>query len=1007
MLMQVFSCPIGGTLDVLPAVACGSAAHILLALFNSVVLVFFGFFATIIMAVFFDRDPHADSITASAHGRIATAMLMAKAALTLLFTQSWWLPTWLLISGSLVVSFMWIGLFWQYLPMHTMWVNYMKVAFGAVHLWAGISALLALFTSRELRQAGIPSTVFIAGFPAVAATAWLAARWRWQWHDSTAATRCNNAYEVELRCRRILAHAFSEPNTLSSLVVSFAFHQHQLLLANEASTKQLAVKDYFKAKILSAEDMKSQAVLAVAGIMTSAERAFPTSTMHIFVAQFMQTYKRNRHLELQQLSRAEAKSPALDEAFIIFQRRKQLEEGDGAQGGDDDITGNVIQRVKFEQFKREATSATNKAHKYVLEFWSGLLARKPSSMAMHKTGVQLSSSIIKAEVAYKSMLRIAPRSTKILRQYATFLMEIINNPVKAERLLSHATAIEGEAAALRGNASQALVFMGKSVPLDTTSESVSVVVASDNKEQVGTVLSANAAASSLFGYSQREMLAMNVHELCPPPIGKIHSKFLLRYLETGDEHIMGSHRISFGLHRAGHIFPLVQHVRSVQGGFGSLFEAIESPEKAFIFLFASRAITCACKDSLVAMQLDGRRIVAGETVALSQVLPDLDDLVASALAGAHLRDETSQSSAGGGTAGDDEGGQQIDSSADDSDSGSAEESVQNVKVASKHMGFSGTERIPKLMTLDTTIANVPISSARAIVMQYMTGEDLKEKVVNEVMRSVLVPQDADPHRITMRVSLRIQVTSLDINKWSDRRGVPKDEYVCLATWKPRLPQHAGGLMALAAGSIASSGSGGESSIGASTATGEPSQVLTQEDSSKLKHLFASNSGANSNLHVISEDAGSAHSDSDAESGTMPHRLSAAGSVSSGSSGASSISSMNQLRSLINVTELTRDPALQRLHWSLFIVVLTSSIVLMGTVALPYYFLDVYDGALELARLCGDLQRHLAAGVELAMMASMASEGILSVPGSLQRQYPVPCGNRVLVPGSATRPHRPT
>lgn len=49
-----------------------------------------------------------------------------------------------------------------------------------------------------------------------------------------------------------------------------------------------------------------------------------SSMVHIIFAAYLQRFKKNRPLEMAQLAAAERKEPALDEYFLIYQRRRQV-----------------------------------------------------------------------------------------------------------------------------------------------------------------------------------------------------------------------------------------------------------------------------------------------------------------------------------------------------------------------------------------------------------------------------------------------------------------------------------------------------------------------------------------------------------------------------------------------------------------------------------------------------------------------------------------------------------
>lgn len=76
-------------------------------------------------------------------------------------------------------------------------------------------------------------------------------------------------------------------------------------------------------------------------------------------------------------------------------------------------------------------------------------------------------------------------------------------------------------------------------------------------DEKGTVESFNEAAASIFGYDIAEIIGQNVKILMPPNYRDAHEQGLARYLDTGEQQIIGTPREFTGLRKDGTTFPLL------------------------------------------------------------------------------------------------------------------------------------------------------------------------------------------------------------------------------------------------------------------------------------------------------------------------------------------------------------------------------------------------------------------------------------------------------------------
>jgi len=76
-------------------------------------------------------------------------------------------------------------------------------------------------------------------------------------------------------------------------------------------------------------------------------------------------------------------------------------------------------------------------------------------------------------------------------------------------------------------------------------------------DRYGIIQEANPAAIKLFGYQEKELVNHNVKMLVPSPHREKHDSYLNEYIETGKSNIIGIGREVSGMHKDGHLIPLI------------------------------------------------------------------------------------------------------------------------------------------------------------------------------------------------------------------------------------------------------------------------------------------------------------------------------------------------------------------------------------------------------------------------------------------------------------------
>lgn len=90
-------------------------------------------------------------------------------------------------------------------------------------------------------------------------------------------------------------------------------------------------------------------------------------------------------------------------------------------------------------------------------------------------------------------------------------------------------------------------------------------------DEEGRILSFSAAAETMFGFSESEVLGENVSLLMPSPDREKHDSYLDRYRRTGERRIIGIGRVTTARHRNGRTFPIELSIGEARTDAGRIF----------------------------------------------------------------------------------------------------------------------------------------------------------------------------------------------------------------------------------------------------------------------------------------------------------------------------------------------------------------------------------------------------------------------------------------------------
>lgn len=155
----------------------------------------------------------------------------------------------------------------------------------------------------------------------------------------------------------------------------------------------------------------------------------------------------------------QGKKPPFDVMMLVQIRRHQLRQQDDAVKTPGSMS--VASRMRFEKLKARIDEATLRARQQQAAFWAELHTLSPSLTKLDDLGSLFNQSVREAETGFEEVLKINPNSTVMLRKYAVFLEEVMNDRLKANRMATMADEYEDALAKEHDNIGLSVTLFAK------------------------------------------------------------------------------------------------------------------------------------------------------------------------------------------------------------------------------------------------------------------------------------------------------------------------------------------------------------------------------------------------------------------------------------------------------------------------------------------------------------------------------------------------------------------
>jgi len=605
---------------------CFTGVHILYFILSLILIPLLILYGVLTSTLLLNRKPDIKKNPLSqAHGRVTVLMLLLKTILCIAFVfgSNSSSNTWFLLCLALAGSVVWLVSYARYLPFHVTRLNEFQCSMAGIMLAAAASGLLAKGISDVTNSVGAWAWIFTS--PLAAFVGWAIA---YVYRNSYARRReLGSPFMVEMKARIMLNELMLVHDIGMNDILTKSNQPYNYDNVDHSKTEYTATASEILLMNRSAQ------LLDVSNLFTDGISVFSGSAfLELFFSSFLGIVRKNRHLETMHLRAALAKadSTSLDIRFYVAERLALMDEEEGASNT---VRTSVVRRLQFDTLFSEVDEISMHARRAILDFWTEACEKRPDMTTLANLGTDIIASIRRGEAIFRQLLDMAPQSTLVMRSYADFLLEISNDPKKALELLQAAEQIEEDESKVRtantragneGTDGKDLPFMALAPDFDLSNENVALVRISGDISRLGVILDANPSALKLFGYGRREVIGKNISVVCPEPMSAVHNKFIEKFIETGEEHVINTSRVYLGLHRNGHLLHMSANVRPMEDGFGAVLEEIITSQCHILFQgsWGRWKITGACKTSMAYLDIRPEDIKSGNIVA-NALIPGL------------------------------------------------------------------------------------------------------------------------------------------------------------------------------------------------------------------------------------------------------------------------------------------------------------------------------------------------------------------------------------------------
>jgi PAS domain S-box-containing protein len=298
---------------------------------------------------------------------------------------------------------------------------------------------------------------------------------------------------------------------------------------------------------------------------------FPKCTfLRIQCALFLLEKMKKKSLALKQLFKTEKRNPPFDEQFLIYRLKyglvctttgRRVIEEEMTESSEQDSGAaslDIVSALAYQNHRQHWETYMEMAAQLHTKFWTYLTEDVNDLGKLSEIGSQINSTLALVEEHWERMQKYRQNSAKVIRLYASFLSQVLNDKEGYKDLMKSVS--DGKALV------DDPYDMGENDELQELNKfaegGCGVIVASGDSN-IGKINKISMGVCSVFGYTKSELIGKDVSVLVPKAYGNSHATLISAGINKVDDKSVTKERHVYARHKSGYIMAIDKTIKSI------------------------------------------------------------------------------------------------------------------------------------------------------------------------------------------------------------------------------------------------------------------------------------------------------------------------------------------------------------------------------------------------------------------------------------------------------------